>query len=542
MPETTDLFKLYGDAKESSERNNFESLWQDAAEWCNPKADSIQKKHVQGERKSDRRLIDVGIKARRMFTAGMMSHLFPNGQNWLRIVTKDPDVMKNDIAARALNSATNKFIEDINNSGFYLEMGQSVGNFGDIGTTCIYTELHKGSLNFRSHYIDSFYIRQNYREEVDTIFRSFTITARQAKQQFGDDAPQRVKDCDDTKAGQEFNFVHIVMPRSDYKNGSVNKQKKPIASYYICEQEKEWKMKSGFDEMPYAVGRFYKTNYELYGRSPAIEVSRTLPMINSMELTRIRSAERVSSPPWLAPNDGSVRRISNDQGSIIYWNPNNPNSKPEQLIAQDNPMVNDEMITRKEEEVLDAFYVPLFNPLHDKQNMTAFESGQRIDLSLQFLNPAVNRIEREFVKPILKRAFSLQLRAGRFPELDIPELSDVDIDFELVGKASLATRQIEMFGSMNALEQIGMVGQVKPEVWDLINADEFAKLALEVGMAPNRISHSTEEVEATRQKRAAEAAQERQMLATGAAAEAASKGNKKPEDGSPTALAMEEMA
>jgi len=540
--DTKNLFKLYGDAKESPERNNFESLWQDATEWCNPKADSVQKKHVAGERKSERRLIDVGIKARRMFTAGMMSHMFPSGQNWLRIVTEDREVMNNDNAARALNSATAKFIEDINTSNFYLEMGQSVGNFGDIGNACIYTELYEGSLNFRSHYIDSFYVRQNYREEIDTVFRSFTLTARQAKQQFGDEAPERVKQCDDKKGGTEFSFVHIVMPRSDYEKGTVNKEKKPIASYYICEQDKEWVKESGFDEMPYAVGRFYKTNYEIYGRSPAIEVSRTLPMINSMELTRIRSAERVSSPPWLAPNDGSVRRISNDQGSIIYWNPNNPNSKPEQLIAQDNPMVNDEMIQRKEQEILDAFYVPLFNPLHDKQNMTAFESGQRIDLSLQFLNPAVNRIEREFVKPVLQRAFMLLLRSGRFEELQIPELSEADIDFELVGKASLATKQIEMFGSMNALEQIGMVGQVKPEVWDLINQDEFARLALEVGMAPNRISNSKEDVEQVRQARAQQMAAQQQAQMTAMAAEAASKGNKKPEEGSPTAEIMEQMA
>ena len=177
---------------------------------------------------------------------------------------------------------------------------------------------------------------------------------------------------------RDFNEIMTIGPRDDLK-------------------AKKIVLESGFDEMPYSVARFYKTNYEKYGRSPAIEVFATLPLINRMEVSRIRGAERVSNPPWLAPNDGSVRRISNDQGSIIYYNAGNPLSKPEQLRPMDNVVVNDQMIQKKEEEVLDAFYVPLFNPLMNKQNMTAFESQERLNISLQFLTPAVNRVNKYFV-------------------------------------------------------------------------------------------------------------------------------------------------
>jgi hypothetical protein len=533
--EPQDLLKLYGSAKESSERNDFESLWQDATEWCNPKADSIQKKHVAGERKSERRLIDIGIKSRRMFTAGMMSHLFPTGQNWLRVVTED---MSGDAVKAALNKASQTFIDALNASNFYLEIGQCMGNFGDIGNACLYTEMYKGDLNFRSHYIDSFYIKENYREEIDTVFRSFELTARQAEQQFGDDIPDQVRPyLDQVKStDRQFNFVHITMPRKDADPESFDKKKKPVASYYVCEEDQEWVVESGFDEMPYSVGRFYKTNYEVYGRSPAIEVSQTFPMINSMETSRIRAAERVSNPPWLAPNDGSTRRISNDQGSIIYWNPNNPQSKPEQLIAQDNVIVNDEAIMRKEQEVLDAFYVPLFNPLDGLKNISsATESSQRIDLSMQFLTPAVSRIEREMVKPVLNRAFALMQRAGKFPELDIPELSEVNIDFELVGKANLATRQIELYGTMTALEQIGLVGQVKPEVWDNIDADAFASFAMEVNMAPFAMKVHDKQVKQIRDQRAAQLKAEQDGQQATMAAEAYSKSSKVAEEGSPAA-------
>jgi hypothetical protein len=272
-----------------------------------------------------------------------------------------------------------------------------------------------------------------------------------------------------------------------------------------------------------------------------MEVGATLPMVNDMESTRIRSAERVASPPWLSPNDGSVRRISNDQGSIIYWNAGNPMSKPEQLQVRDNPMVNDDMISKKEEEILEAFYVPLFNPLHDKQNMTATETGERLNLSLQFLTPAVNRLNRYFVRPALDRAFGIMLRAKKFPELQIPELDGVKLDFDLVGKASLAARQIELYGTMTALEQIGLVGQVKPEIWDNVNADETARFIQEVNMVPVALQASEEEVAQVREERRAAMEAQQQAEQSQVMSDAYSKTTKAPEGGSGAEAMVEQL-
>tara|TARA_R100001230_G_C5651181_1_gene156324 strand:+ start:1 stop:912 length:912 start_codon:yes stop_codon:yes gene_type:complete len=300
-------------------------------------------------------------------------------------------------------------------------------------------------------------------------------------------------------------------------------------------------MESGFDEMPYSVARFYKTNYEKYGRSPALEVAATLPMINRMEVSRLRGAERVSNPPWLAPNDNSVRRISNDQGSIIYWNAGNPLSKPEQLRPADNVVVNDQMITKKEQEVLDAFYVPLFNPLMNKQNMTAFESAERLNLSLQFLTPAVNRLNKYFVTPILERAFSIMLREKVFTELEIEDLSDESLEFDLVGKASIASRQIELFGTMTALQQMMQIAQFKPEILDNVNADKTARFIQEVNMVPVDLQLSEDSVAELRGQKAQAAQQAAQQKELMGAADMYSKTAKTPEEGSGAEQLMQQL-
>lgn len=535
---TQSLIQMYQKEKSSSERSNFEDLYQSAAEFCNPSADNIQERKAKGQRDNVQRVTDIGIKARRMFTAGMMSHLFPQGQNWLRVVTQNRDLMKNDNVTRALTSVGKKFVRAIEDSNFYEEMGQCIDHCGYIGTTALYCESSpKRMLNFRSHYINQFYFCENYLGEVDTVIREFKLTARQAVQQFGDECSDEIikMSSEPSTNSKEYTFIHIVMPRMKSTPNTDIKEQKKIASYYIELKSKKLVMESGFDEMPYAVARFYKTNYEKYGRSPALEVFTTLPLINRMEVSRIRGAERLANPPWLAPNDGSVRRISNDQGSIIYWNAGNPLAKPEQLRPMDNVVVNDQMIQKKEEEVLDAFYVPLFNPLHNKQNMTAFESQERLNLSLQFLTPAVNRLNKYFVTPILERAFSIMLRANMFPELRIDELGQANLEFDLVGKASIASRQIELFGTMTAMQQMMQIAQMKPDIMDNLNADKTARFIQEVNMCPIELQLSEGEVELLREQRqeAMMAAEKRENMK--AISQSYAQTNKAPEGGSPAA-------
>ena len=544
MHNADDLIAMYKREKNSSERTNFNNLYENAAEFCNPSADNITKKKSKGMRDDEERITDIGIKSRRMFTAGMMSHLFPQGQRWIRVVTEDRDLMVQDNVIRALNKATSKFMRAIEDSNFYEEMGQCIDHCGYIGTTAIYCEsTNKELLNFRSHYINQFYFCENYLGQVDTVIREFKLTARQALQQFGDECPQHIAECAmyPKSANKEFVILHFVLPRSTYTHNSTIKSEKKVASYYVDLKMKEIITESGFDEMPYSVARFYKTNFEKYGRSPALEVAATLPMINRMEVTRIRGAERVSNPPWLAPNDGSVRRISNDSGSIIYWNAGNPLSKPEQLAPRDNVVVNDQMIQKKEQEILDAFYIPLFNPLMNKQNMTAFESAERLNLSLQFLTPAVNRLNKYFVTPILERAFNIMIRNNMLDELKISELSGQKLEFDLVGKASLASRQIELFGTMTAMSQMMQIAQYKPEILDNVNADKTARFIQEVNMVPIELQASEEEVAQTRQAQAQAMQAKQQMQMAQQMGDVMSKTSKTPEPGSGAEALMEQL-
>ena len=59
------LIKMYKREKSSSERVNFEDMYQTAAEFCNPSADNIQERKTKGQRDDNQRVTDIGIKSRR---------------------------------------------------------------------------------------------------------------------------------------------------------------------------------------------------------------------------------------------------------------------------------------------------------------------------------------------------------------------------------------------------------------------------------------------------------------------------------------------
>ena len=144
----------------------------------------------------------------------------------------------------------------------------------------------------------------------------------------------------------------------------------------------------------------------------------------------------------------------------------------------------------------------------------------------------MNRLNKYFVTPILERSFGIMLRAGMFPELEIEELSGATLEFDLVGKASIASRQIELFGTMTAMQQMMQIAQFKPEILDNVNADKTARFIQEVNMVPIDLQLSEAEVDEIRGQRAeAQAAAEERANAQ-ALSDAYVKTQKAPEEGS----------
>ena len=532
--------------KTSTERTNAEQNWQSGAEFCNPPNSDITNISAKGGRKTVARVTDTGIKARRKFASNMYGYKI-GGSRFFEFRVKNRNLSDNESVKRWLNDVNDITYREIMSSNFPNQVYLGYSELSYIGTTAMFIE--KGvdrALNFKTQNIAKTYVDVDSKGYVDTVFVDMPFTARQIEQEFPDaDLPEKVKQALDTASLEEFNVIHCIKKNPDYEAGSLNPKKRKYMGLYLleCQNDKPTMLRhDGYDEFPMSVGRLHRTHGEIYGRGCFTEVWSSLNLNNDQNVTLIRSAQLKAEPDWLEPAGSNMRRIRSQGMSKIIYDPTAAfGAKPEQLTIKNDVGITEGMIQKSEEAILDGFFVNAFNPLQGaEREMTLGETMQRMDLGLLEISPVLYSL-REYDNAIMHRVFGILLRGGYYP--DVPaELADMDsteiLDVEYTSKAALALKQLQLLGVQQTIEQIGMVGQVKPDVWDNFDEDEYVRFSAETNNMPNSMLVPTKEVEKTRAIRAEQQKQQQMMASAPMMADAANKLNEPMEENSMLSKAL----
>jgi hypothetical protein len=76
-------------------------------------------------------------------------------------------------------------------------------------------------IHFNTLHIAEYYIQENVNGKVDTLYRKYKLTARQAVQEFGEkNVGEKILTAAKEKPDQKFNFIHAVEPTEDYKRAA----------------------------------------------------------------------------------------------------------------------------------------------------------------------------------------------------------------------------------------------------------------------------------------------------------------------------------
>jgi hypothetical protein len=160
------------------------------------------------------------------------------------------------------------------------------------------------------------YVAENAAGRIDTVFRLYKLTARQAAAEFEILPDEIRRDAEDpARMENKHEYIHAVFPRQDLYPRSA---RLPIASVHLARASRTVVRESGYRVMPYAVSRFTVAPGGVYGRSPAMEVMPDILQVNAMMRTVIRAAEKAVNPPLLAPEADILSSFSLKSGSINY--------------------------------------------------------------------------------------------------------------------------------------------------------------------------------------------------------------------------------
>ena len=503
----SDLMRRY--ASLYSQRQVWESHWQEIADYVVPRKADVTKKRTQGDKRTELIFDSTAIHAAELLSASLHGMLTNASTRWFSLRFQNRDLDTNDEAKEWLESVEDDMYLAFARSNFQEQIHELYHDLITFGTGVMFVEQDPDfQLRFATRHISECFLSEDDKGRVDTVFRKFKMPGRAVVMRFGEsNLDNKMLKQIETNPYEMVELIHAVFKRGERDVTKVNAQNKPFASVYIEPRTKTILSESGFDEFPYVAPRFLKASFEIgYGRSPAMTALPDIKMLNKMSEVTIRAAQKQVDPPLLVPDDGFMLPIRTVPGGLNFYRAGTRDRLEPLNIGANNPLGMN-MENQRREAIQAAFYVDQLMMSQGPQ-MTATEVVQRTEEKMRLLGPVLGRLQAELLQPMIQRVYNILVRQKAFnpaPEF----MSDSDIEIEYVSPLAKAQRQGDIQSALRMVELFTPLSQIDPAAMDYIDIDGMSKYLLKMLSVPATTIRGDEEVLAIREDRQA---QQQQMM------------------------------
>ena len=501
--------------KLEADRGTWESHWQEILDYVMPRKAEITFLRSRGEKRTEVLFDSTAITANNLLAASLQGTLTSPSLPWFSLKLRDDDANKIRDIQIWLEDTARRMYAVFNESNFNTEVHEMYLDLCSVGTSAIFVEeanegFIQGGLHFNTLHIAEYFIQENSTGRVDTLYRKYKMTARQAVQEFGEDnVGTKIKEALKAKPDTQFNFIHAVEPTADYERATGKaKTKLPFHSCHVCFEDKMVVRTGGYNEFPYLVPRWSKATGEIFGRSPSYNALPDIKTLNKAVEIGLKAWAKAIDPPLLVTDDGVIGRVRMTPAGITVVRSDTA-IKPLQIGS--NWQITDLKENQLRTAIRQAYYSDQLQ-LQEGPQMTATEVQVRYELMQRLLGPTLGRFQTEFLNPLIERVFGIMMRADAL--MPRPEaMSGMNMDIEYVGPLARSQRMEEAI-AVERLYQLAMqVVQVDPTVMDVINHEQAIRMRATLLGVPKTVLRGEDEVAEIREQRAAaqQQAQEQAM-------------------------------
>ena len=501
--------------KLEADRGTWESHWQEILDYVMPRKAEITFLRSRGEKRTEVLFDSTAITANNLLAASLQGTLTSPSLPWFSLKLRDYDSNKVRDIQIWLEDTARRMYAVFNESNFNTEVHEMYLDLCSVGTSAIFVEeanegFLQGGLHFNTLHIAEYFIQENSTGRVDTLYRKYKMTARQAVQEFGEDnVGTKIKEALKAKPDTQFNFIHAVEPTADYERATGKaKTKLPFHSCHVCFEDKMVVRTGGYNEFPYLVPRWSKATGEIFGRSPSYNALPDIKTLNKAVEIGLKAWAKAIDPPLLVTDDGVIGRVRMTPAGITVVRSDTA-IKPLQIGS--NWQITDLKENQLRTAIRQAYYSDQLQ-LQEGPQMTATEVQVRYELMQRLLGPTLGRFQTEFLNPLIERVFGIMMRADAL--MPRPEaMSGMNMDIEYVGPLARSQRMEEAI-AVERLYQLAMqVVQVDPTVMDVINHEQAIRMRATLLGVPKTVLRGEDEVAEIREQRAAaqQQAQEQAM-------------------------------
>jgi hypothetical protein len=529
MSYVKDLVRRYETLKQ--DRILWEPFFRDVRDYIRPRKQKVDSStSTIAERHTNKMFDSSAPEASRLMAMSMQNALVPQSVVWFglsipsghqaSVLNKDQQVK------RWFHDVTQKMFFAFHESNFYTAIGEAFLDFTSFGTINLLLEENDkytgdfGGLVFTSIPTGQFVFAEDKRGQPDTVFWEYVYTARQAKQMFGQrKLPDKIKQAVKSKPDEKFTFIRILLPRDEFKYGSQDVMDKKYAALDIHLDSQTVCRESGFEELPYVIGRFEKASGELWGRSPADIAMPDIKTINKIRELELKGLATAVHPPLIAPDQGIIGTFRMTPSAINY------SREPERFkfLRFEGRFDLSSLKADELKKSIRGIFLADQLVLPEKLNMTAEEVATVREQIQKLLGPTVARFESEVLTPLILRSFGLLNRAGVLPPPP-PALQQLDeIEVSYVGQLAKNQKIQDVTSIQRWLGVASNMASFSPEVLDNIDVDQALQIIGERMAVPSDVMRSEEEVAQLRQQRQEQLEQQQQLEQAATVAEGAGK-------------------
>lgn len=492
-----------------SERMPLETIWDNITDFVVPNRPKFAARDVPSTRRDLELYDSTAVFANEFLAATIHGGLTNPSTKWFILRPKNKELLQDSAVVEFLDNTTELMFDVLNDpsTGFQSNHMQLLVDLTAYGTACLSLtyDVEAGQITYKTIHLSELFIGEDKNDQVDTIYRKFEFTARQAEQKWGlKNLPDNMKEAVENAPHQKFCVIHCVKPYKEYYGKKSNKF--PYASVYFSEDSDHVFDEGGFTYLPYLVVRLSKLTGESYGRSPARSALADINKLQVMAMTAMEAGQLFVRPPLMIPDDGVISSLDTGPGGTIIGGVDSMTYQPlvHPLNVGARPDVFDKLLESAKQDIYRAFYV---NSLlfRDGPQMTAEEVRTRSEEQLRLLGPQVGRLQQEYLGKLIQTSFQLLEENNLLPPLDpytADDLGQGGMSIEYSSPLAKTQRAQELFGMQRLMEMTMQVAQLDPKILDVFNYERQVRFAADVLSVPFESLNTPEEIQLIQQERA----------------------------------------
>ena len=434
---------------------------------------------------------------RRDFGNRVGTVLRPPKDEWFRAVARPEEMMGEDAVRYWCDIVSRQQRRIIYKQGSQFSRAMAIGDqdyvtFGNAVTWCSENRDNTGLLFRNVHLRDCAWV-ENEEGVVDEMYEKIKMPLDQVARLFGPDKlPREWKrrfDKDDGKL-DEVIVARAVFPivKEDYAGG-----RKPPTMMKFCVLYFAWdQMRSGESGalgesycrvFPYNVRRWMPLG-EPFGRSLCTSVAladaRTL---NVSEMATLKAIEMVGDPPKWAEDEAVIGEVDLVPGGVTFVDTTGmgPNSRaPLGVIEGGDPRYVMEFNNRKRADLAIQFFETLWK--FPEREMTAFETGERLNMMVQDATPVFEPMEADNTQ-LMDIVFAKSSQHGAFPPPPDRLIEEGGAEWEFETPVTTGRRRALAYKAKDIIVAVGEARQSIPTFGDHLDTDELEREMI-AGLGP----------------------------------------------------------